>query len=163
MMTIVVTFVSGVALAFIAAHSIGFYGDGYPTFRSPYPVILAIPALCRAPLLFIAATFAGFFWLWCAQLFAGEINIPARSEWLAILVAIGSAIWFVGGWNYGLTYQGRTYTFRCFAASMLIGLALLALDVLNLQSPSFFGSQVFHIMLFGWIATYGFPWLGECP
>jgi hypothetical protein len=74
-----------------------------------------------------------------------------------------STIVFATSWKLGFAYQGVTHTMTCAIASavMLAGCGLLLWRLR--KHPSFEGSLALHTLLFAWIASYAFPYLGETP
>ena len=75
-----------------------------------------------------------------------------------------SVIWFIVGWNYGLHYQGPTYTRFICALNFVWIVGLGALLFLRRKSnPSFTFNLVFHLLLFTWLGWCAFPYLGELP
>jgi hypothetical protein len=152
-----------VILAAIAAHSLGVSGDNYPTLRSPYPVLLVIPAFLGVPVIVIAILFASAFAAWSNQLLRAEAAIPRRSIVLLFVAILLSGLVFISGWEYGLKYQGMNYLFPALAISALAVVILVVIASLNRRRPMLATSAAFHFLLFAWLATYAMPYLGETP
>jgi hypothetical protein len=120
-------------------------------------------AFLFSPWLAVFAPVALFF-AWNQAMFRGEAKIPRRS-WVLLVVATAlTVIWFVGGWRYGLEYQGLRHT-RFVCAVNVIWLALLwTLFLATRKGPASFKlNLLLHWILFAWLAWYAFPWLGELP
>jgi hypothetical protein len=159
----IATTLAGLLVALAAAQSLGAFGGGSPTILSPVSVPLAIPALLGAPLPLVVLTFAGIFWLWCFQLFNGTPLVPRRTTLLLGVMAALSTASFAIGWDYGIRYQGLTYTITCVVASTAM-LACCAFILWRARKrASFSGSVLLHTLTFVWLASYAFPYLGETP
>lgn len=142
------------------------------TLISPFPLLVAAtwlilaggntmnPDLSRVasaliiPLLFL---------LWGFPLFRGEAVIPSRSRWAAVILVVLSCAYL--GWSaqYGVEFQGSVHTFGVIGVNLLIGAALVALYVFNRRHATFAKNLLFHAVLFCWLGTYAFPFLGEGP
>ena len=155
--------VLAVLLAAIAAHALGVEGDGGPSLSSTYPTLLVLPAFMGVPPILIAVVYGACFALWCKQLFAGRAEIPRRSVVLFAGSFLLSIAIFVGGWRYGLKYQGTSYVYWCLLLSIGCTIALVSLLIWNWCSPRVATSVLFHFVLFGWVCTYAMPYLGETP
>jgi hypothetical protein len=88
---------------------IGRFLIGIPVVISPKPALTIIPAfyLDQVPLgraVVLIPTL--LFFAWNPGLFKGNCKIPIRTPVLFLLAGTLDVIWFVGGWNYGLQYQG---------------------------------------------------------
>jgi len=122
----------------------------FPLFEGiPFSVVLAAPSFA--------------FWAWSYQLFGGRADIPKRTLMLLPSVALFSVAWFAVGWAYGLQYEGPLFTTAAAWISAGAGVVLAALVYLGLRRPSFATSLAVHWLLFAWILTYAFPYLGETP
>lgn len=157
------TILASVALGFVAAHSLGASGDGYPTLRSPYPLPLVLPIFLGASQLIVPASYSVFFLLWSLPLFRGQTSIPDRS-WLLFMLGVGaSGLVFATGWRYGVEYQSLEYVLVSLLLSAGAAATLAVFRSRNRQRPSMATSFGFHVLLFAWFATYAFPYLGETP
>lgn len=82
---------------------------------------------------------------------------------LAILTGL-SVIWFVGGWKFGMEYQGAEYTYTVCILNALSICFLGLVFATNWGKESSFGiNLVLHWILFAWLAWIAFPYLGEMP
>jgi hypothetical protein len=73
-------------------------------------------------------------------------------------------MWFVGGWRWGLQYQGIQHLRFVCIANIAWVLLLGFVFVSNWKSsPSFKRSLFLHWILFVWLAWYAFPYVGELP
>jgi hypothetical protein len=157
------TFVAGIGL--LVPASIGLLLTGVPSLFSPFPVLTIVPAFLLSPRVYHAAVLIPtlLFFAWNPQLFRGEGQIPKRSLVLLGLAAACNVFWFVGGWQYGIKYQGPQHVYFVCVANLL-WLVLLCVAMLRYwRAPSFVGNMLFHWTLFSWLAWYAFPYLGELP
>ena len=146
--------------------SLGIFLTGVPTILCPCPILTALPALVLvssnlywvAPLLPVLLFFA-----WNPGLFRGQEHVPKRSFVLLIVATALSVIWFVGGWKYGLEYQGRQHTYTICAINSAWLLVLWIKFIRRWRGVSFAENLWLHWMLFAWLAWYAFPYLGELP
>jgi phosphatidylserine synthase len=139
------------------------FGGGSPNIVAPYPILLVFLAFEGMPLPIVLAAFLAFFWLWSVQLFRGKPGVPRRTVILMVITAGLSIAYFVTSWDYGLRYQGMTYNVVCALASalLLVGCALVFWRAR--KHASFGKSLLLHTLLFAWLASYAFPYLGETP
>jgi hypothetical protein len=100
-----------------------------------YRVALAIPSI--------------FFLFWNPQLFRGLAGIPRRTYVLFVSTVLLSIAWFVGGWKFGLEYQGTRFTYLVCRSWK--------------RDLSFPSSLALNWLRFVWLAWYAFPYLGELP
>jgi len=90
--------------------------------------------------------------------------VPWRRTAATFVVALmGSVLVFAFGWGYGVEFEGRGYTLSVGVISAALGSVSLALLLLSRKSPSATLSVIANLLLFGWIFTYAFPYLGELP
>lgn len=158
-----VVLVLTIVVAGLAAHSLGVAADGFPTLRSPYPIFLVLLVFLGIHPLLVALIYALCFALWSLQLFRGSPRIPWRSLILFAVSAALSVAWFVGGWKYGLKYEGPTFVYGALTLNIVAAVLLTVLFVHNRKLPAFATSAVFHFLLFSWLCTYAIPYLGETP
>lgn len=142
------------------------------TLLSPYPLLIVVAWIVLAggntmnadlsrmasaliiPLLFV---------LWGLPLFRGATVIPVRSRRAGAVVVVLSCTYLGWAAKYGLTVQGAAHTFGVIGVNALIGVALLVLYALNRRHATFATNLLFHAVLFSWLGTYAFPFLGEGP
>src|SRR5437588_8921373 len=112
---LLITFVIGSSLLLPACF--GLLLTGTPTVLCPLPFLTIIPAFMLSDWNYKLVSLAilipmVLFFVWNPALFRGRTRIPKRSLLLLpILTAL--QVWdFVGGWKYGVTYQGLEYTVR---------------------------------------------------
>lgn len=157
-----ITFLAGLSLILLSAISLGLFCR-VPSILSPGPVLLVIPLMAWTPVLFIILIPAAFFWIWSAYLFYGVPKLPKRTKILGYVIAVLSLSYFASSWSYGVRYQGLLFTIVCAAISA----ALLTLFILavrkNEKSGSFASNLLASWLLFAWVFTYAFPYLGETP
>jgi hypothetical protein len=105
-----------------------------------------------------------FFLLWNPQLFRGQSEIPRRTYALFVGAILLNVVWFLGGWKFGLQYQGTRFTYSVCAINA-VWILFLAVFLVRARkgSRSFANSLASHWLLFAWLAWYAFPYLGELP
>lgn len=139
-----------------------------PKIWAPFSVVLVLiswnlPHLGIASLPIILFIAPVFMWSWNPSAFTGKASIPKRS-FVLFLVTVALSGWhYFAGWSYGVRYQGQNHTFGVFALSIAQVVGLLLIGKLALKSPSFRTNLAFHWLLFAWLMTYAFPYLGELP
>jgi hypothetical protein len=103
------------------------------------------------------------FSVWSPRLFRGDAVVPRRSRVLLGGATALGVVWFIGGWKYGLKYEGPHYTYAVCAINLL-WIAVLAGMLLGIRKKSSYAFNLaFHWMLFAWLSWYAFPYLGELP
>jgi hypothetical protein len=103
------------------------------------------------------------FLAWSHSLLRGSSQFPKRSLVAWALVFLLSAVWYVEGWRLGLQYEGAAFTWGCLGLSLILALSTLSLGLACRKKPSFPKNLAAHWLLFAWVATYAFPYLGETP
>lgn len=160
-----VTLISSLLLLIPA--SVGLFLTGTPTLLCPLPCLTVVPAFLLSGIHLEHAAVvipAILFFAWNPSLFRGSSTIPKRTYLLFVFATVLSVIWFIGGWKYGLQYQGPTYTHLICALNVawIAGLGVLLFRLRKLD-PSFASNLAFHLLLFTWLGWYAFPYLGELP
>ncbi len=147
----------------VSAQSLGMIGN------QPEPSVLVSDGL---PLFIVAILFFGT--PWAAVLFVGAFflvverivmindGLPASMNGCFVgIVALLSTSLIALSWNDGIRYQGRHYTVAVALLSALFAVLLLLLVFFTRRHRSAISTLMVHFLLFAWIATYAFPWLGE--
>jgi len=160
------TLCAAVALALVCLGSVGLLlpSSGSPSLVAPTSVVLVLPifvselwgvvAFAVWPLAFLA---------WAHPLLTGSGIFPARTFVLWAVLQLLSAVWFAAGWQLGLQYEGATFTWGTLVLSVLLSLGALGLGMSCRRRASFPRNLVAHWLLFAWVVTYAFPYLGETP
>ncbi len=105
-----------------------------------------------------------FFLLWNPNLLRGQVEIPKRTYFLFAGTVLLTIVWFMGGWKFGLQYQGTRFTYLVCAINALWILFLAAFLIrARKRNPSFPKNLALHWLLFAWLSWYAFPYLGELP
>lgn len=157
------TIVAGLLLTLITAISIGLLGGGCPSFIAPGSVLITLPWMLGIPLPLLIFIPAFLFWLWSPNLFRGESILPKRTKILGYATAILSSALFIKGWSYGERFQGMQFTVVCATLSAAYAVASLICGRSNKVNRSFKSNLVTTWLIFAWIFTYAFPYLGEIP
>jgi hypothetical protein len=147
----------------IAAHALGVLGDGDPTIRSPYPLALTLIVFLGAPVLLPSVVMGGLFYVSSRR----ALRVTPSFSWLAALLLsisiIASLATFIGGWNYGVQYQGRRFVLICAWISAIFAAALCVIFALCWRKHTNLGSLAFYFLFYAWLSTYAFPYMGEGP
>jgi hypothetical protein len=157
------TFFSGIFVAGMAAQSLGMFGGGVPSIASPASFVLVLPAFLGIPGWLIVLFALSVFWLWSNSLFFGRTEIPDRTIVLFVLVSLLSIANFWFGWTYGVEFQGQNYAYWCLALNLFFLLACATTLWRAYLFPAFYTSLLTHALLFSWIYSYAFTYLGETP
>lgn len=132
-----------------------------PSALSPYPALVLLLAFTiGTPAVLVPAI---LFWAWAPQLFRGKEGIPLRSAVALGVLTAWTPLWFFSGWDYGLEFQGRSFTIGMAVLNAIGLLVVWCLLLRGRRVPSFASSVRFHLALFGWLAWGAFPNLGELP
>lgn len=143
-----------------------------PTILSPLPLLVAVPILCASSLLewtqpswVIPPLMIGTFLLLnLYQLRASTLDfLPMRFTFLTALATAASVLWFIGGWKYGVRYQGLRYTAATASINLLCLAAIWGCWIAVRKRPSKGGAFAFAALLHGWLFSFALPWLGELP
>ena len=157
------TSLGAVIVTLACCASVGAFGGGSPTIAAPASFLLVIPTFSGVPAPIAILLVVGGFALWSLQLFRGVGHMPVRTVVLLLVVVVASIYWYVAGWRYGIEWQGREYTTMCATLSGIIAIACAGLVWRARFAPNHKVSAAAHTLLFVWMATYGFAYLGETP
>jgi hypothetical protein len=130
------------------------------SFWRPIPFFVMV--IGPISLLFIILS-GPIFWIWNADLFEGSTLIPRRSTVLLLVSAALSIINGVMGIPYGTKYFGKLHTTTVLSISFSCLAILIVLRVMAYKRGSFTLNLIFNWLLFSWLLTYAFPYLGELP
>ena len=155
--------IAGILLMAVAAQSVGAFGGGSPTVAAPSPLLLVLPLFNRVPVIVVLGLAALSFWAWAFQLFRRDGTVPRRTLWLFGLVVVLSVMWFALGWKLGMEHEGVEFTLGTAALSFGLATAIALLLRAGRRSPAVGTSLAAQWLLFAWILTYAFPYLGETP
>jgi hypothetical protein len=151
------------SLLLLATSTGALVSSNLPTVTCPMPlslVLLYFLGIPRAVVVFIPSL---AYCAWCYPAFRAAV-VPWRRTAATFVVALmGSVLVFAFGWGYGVEFEGRGYTLSVGVISAALGSVSLALLLLSRKSPSATLSVIANLLLFGWIFTYAFPYLGELP
>jgi hypothetical protein len=150
-------------VALAACVSIGAFGGGAPSVTAPTSILLVLPFLFGVPLPLVIAIVVAAFAAWSFPLFRGSPKIPLRTILLLLVAVACSAVWYVLGWGYGVKYEGLRYTVSCLSLNCAFALMSALLTWRARTAPSYGLSLSVHTLLFIWLVTYAFPYLGETP
>jgi hypothetical protein len=138
---------------------------GVPTFYSPFPLLVILPAFLGIPIPLIAIASAALFAASLFRHFQGSPGLkPSLGLTVTLLLTTGlTALWIIGGWSYGVRYQGTSHTIAITIANVIFaGVAWCSWSFARMQRR--YRTQVaFSFSLFAWMFWYALPYLGELP
>ena len=144
-----------------ACFSVGAFGGSPPSLMAPLSLTILFPVnkgvKIPVTILLQVAAYA----VWSLQLFNGKGAMPKRTLWLIAVILAGSVYWYASSWNYGIKWQGYGYTVGCAVMSAALGLCCAFLAWTARTSAGPIRSVSAHTLLFVWIATYAFAYMGE--
>ena len=159
----------GVATALLFALSLQVMGGipmgpGYPTAWTPMPALLLIPMFL---LLLVhpmgALLLCAGFYFWCRPLLRSPTTFPKRALWAFLIVAFASVFWFIGGYDYGVRWEGFVYTRMMIRLDVMSAALVGASLIFAWRVRSFVSVLIANFLIFAWALTYAFPSLGEMP
>ena len=149
----IVTIGIGVLLAVVELQAFGELAGGWASLWTPSPFFLIVLYVKIGPLIWVIPTVA--FWLWSIHLFRGERYFPIRSFVLMAVAGLAALLWQIqGAWNGYFSVGWAVISGSLFVCAVLFG-------VLCKRTPTFTFNALAHWLLFAWLASYAFPWLGE--
>jgi hypothetical protein len=154
------------ALALLLPAAVGLNDNG-PTIIHPLPALTILPAFFLSGFHLWKAVVVIptlLFFAWNPGLLFGDGKIPRKSRVLLAILTGLSVVWFVGGWKFGMEYQGAGYTYTVCILNVASICFLWLIFATNWgKEPSFSINLVSHWILFAWLAWIAFPYLGEMP
>ncbi len=98
---------------------------------------------------------------WLRPAWSGRVQFTTRT-WLGLLCLLAlSVYWYLGGWVFGMRWQGRTYTVGCAIIGAFLFMTVVAAGMIgrwaSAPAVALFGRWVALV----WVVTYAYPWLGE--
>ncbi len=162
---LVLTWIAAAAVFVVSLASIGVlpFTDSWDLLR-PSSILLILPVflLGYAGLLVLPLASVALV-LWLPALRRGSVVFPVRSFVLLGAGSVLSALHFATQWRLGLEFQGVTFTRGCLVASCLLAGVVGVLGWLDRRQPSYGKNLAAHFLLFAWLVSYAFPYLGEWP
>jgi hypothetical protein len=158
-----ITILAGLMLSLVSAITSGLLGVDCPRIMAPCSILLILPLFLGVPLPILIFIPTILFWLWSPHLFQGEANLVKRTKILGYIVAILSAAMFIKSWSLGQRYQGLQFTASYAMLSMGLAAVIITLAQRSKGIQSFKLNLVITWLIFTWIFTYAFPYLGEMP
>ncbi len=157
------TILAGLMLGLVSAISSGLLGVDSPRIIAPCSILLVLPLFLGVPLPILIFIPTILFWLWSPYLFRGEANLVKRTKFLSYIITVLSAVMFIESWSLGQRYQGLQFTTSCAVLSTGLAAVIIALVLRSKEVRSFKLNLVITWLIFAWIFTYAFPYLGEMP
>ena len=130
---------------------------------APASLVLILPLFSDVPLAVVLAVPPILFWAWAPHLFSGRHEVPRRTIWLFGTLVVLSIVWFVVGWKDGLQYEGLDFTVGTAAISLMCAALIALLLRRSRRSSSFEAALGATWLIFAWVLTFAFPYLGETP
>jgi hypothetical protein len=149
------------------------YGSstGVPTILSPLPLLVAVPLFLASalgytelwwvvgPIPFVTFCMINFYQLRVRS----SAPLPTRFSFLLGLSTVCSIFYFVGGWKYGVRYQGGLYALASAAMNLSIRVVLWGWWLADRRRASKARAFGFGTLLHCWLFWFAFPYLGELP
>jgi hypothetical protein len=158
---VIITAASIVPLAWIAMSA------GYPQWWSPLPLFLILPMFALESVAggFVvgAAVLVGSFLLASFHLLKGRPRISWWTVGALAFVQGLNGVSLVGGFSYGVEYQGRAHTIAVCMINVGLLIAVALVGILCWRRPKFLMALAFHWLAWFWLTVYSFPYLGELP
>jgi hypothetical protein len=156
----VLTFGAAFVLALLTAWTTGMMSPGTsPTELIPLPFPWVWLAWILGPL--SPLLLGGLFCIWCGPLFYGEPTGAWRTRAAAAMVTLLSLLWFHAEWEFGLKYETFPFTRATAIGSLVFSVVIGAILASAHRRRSFIWSLAANFLIFAWLATYAFPYLGE--
>jgi hypothetical protein len=150
-------------LVAITAHALGVFGGGVTSLKSPWPLPLTLFAFFGAPRLLLALLFGGLFYFVCRRAISDKPRLSKGATVAFAVTTIASVGYFIASWRYGMEYQGRSFLYACVCVNVAAILVLLLILIFHYRKTAPLSALAFYFVLFAWIGTYAFPYLGEGP
>jgi len=155
---LIATFIVGCSLCLVSFQALN---TGAPKPWAPLPLSLVIPLWLGTPGIFILSLGTLAMWAWNPKAFAGTSEIPKRSFILLLILTCLSVFQNIVSLPYGEKYQGEFHTIVVTAINLSLIIALMIIGIWAWRKPSFPLNLVFHWLMFAWVVSYAFPYLGE--
>ena len=154
------TILSGALLGLLSLQAAGLRGSWLPILLVPPSIVLIIPRFMNLPAVALPFIVVALFLAWSYPLFRGEPRVPLRTVALLLGVAVLSLAYFVSNWHYGTRNQGLQLTISYAILSAGFAVSAVLAVILASRAPSFRRNLLVHALLFTWILSYAFPYLG---
>jgi hypothetical protein len=154
----IITVIAGCSLALVTWQSVN---ANVPEPWAPFSIFHVILGLASGSGILVFSWATAAFWVWNPGAFNGKSDVPKRSIVLYGILAALSILHNVVGISYGLRYQGKVYTVIVTSVNFALILIIASLLIHSRRAPSFAKSLFFHWLLFAWLLSYAFPYLGE--
>jgi len=139
--------------------------SGTPSLLAPFPTLTILVAFALpAAFPWLAAVVPSIvFAAWNPALFQGEARVPRRSLALLVALTILTIVDFTVEWRGGMHYHGAQFTVGVFIANVVWLVVIWISFGRGVRRSSFFNNLLAHWLLFAWLASFAFPYLGELP
>ena len=153
-----INFVAGCLLWLVLYQALN---SGLPEPWAPGPIYLIILLWSGIPGLIVLSLGTIAMWSWNPAVFWGKLEVPKRSYILFGVLALLSAWQNIISWPDGKRYQGETHTIIVTIINLLLITTLIGLGIKAWHKPTLAKNMAFHWLLFAWLVSYAFPYLGE--
>ena len=158
-----ITFMAGLLLVFVTYLSLDPIIGRFPSIVAPSSMLLLLPGILGVPIPILSLVPTMLFWLWSQQLFRGSPDLNRRTKILGCIISVLSATYYFNEWRWNAHYYGMFHTVVCTLVSATFAVVISIAAWKNKNKPSFKTSIVTTWLIFAWIFTFAFPWLGELP
>ncbi|HKR61537.1 MAG TPA: hypothetical protein VJS64_17755 [Pyrinomonadaceae bacterium] len=156
----ITTLIVGCSLCLVTFQALN---TGVPKPWAPFPFPLVILLWLGTPGILVLSLGALAMWAWNPKAFAGKSQIPKRSLILLLILTCLSIFQNIISLPYGKKYQGEFHTIVVTAMNFSLIIALMIIGAWARRKPSFPLNLGFHWLMFAWVVSYAFPYLGELP
>jgi hypothetical protein len=149
-----------IAIAIIAYISVS---SGMPSLIAPFPLLVLLPWFFGVPA-FAVPIIPAFAFSVC------HVSHLRRRPRERLAIGLTILLWIVtplnllslvAGWSYGIQYQGFSHTLFVVIANAIFAVAVWT-TWWSATKPMNYKMQIaFGFMLFAWLSSFAFPWLGE--
>lgn len=153
---IVAVLLAGAAVELLVLQAFGAFGGGLPTELTPSSMPLVLLYMVGLGPLALGIPVVTF-WAWGFPLFSGAATFPLRSVVLAAAAFCSSALWLILG------HASEYYDWPLFGVSGGFVFAIVFAIAWCRRRPSFLANLLGHALLFAWLGSFAFPWIGEVP
>jgi hypothetical protein len=144
------------------------FGVGALSIYAGYPAGFSTYALIPVSLVFsgqpnVGLVLALAYSLWCFPELCGSLKLSNAVKWILWGVGLLSLLWFVLGWKYGMTYQGKDTLIFWSLLNGGVFWTLLRFIIVPPESENWFRCAGLKCLMFIWATCWAFPYLGETP
>jgi hypothetical protein len=149
-----------IAIAIIAYVSVS---SGVPSLISPFPLLVVVPFFFEVPG-FAVPIIPALAFAVC------HISHWRRKPRARLAIGLTILLWIVtplnlvslvAGWSYGIQYQGFAHTLFVVIVNATFAVVVWTMWWLATKPMNHRMQIAFGFMLFAWLSSFAFPWMGE--